>query len=146
MTAAGAPAPLDAKTILVVDDDADFASIVAEVLAGEGYRVRTAANGVVALDLVRDTAFDLILIDIRMPALDGPGFFRALQARDPDLARRVIFMTGDAVGPEVAELLFTLRAPYLRKPLPIGELSAAVRRFFLAGRSFPGSRPPGGPG
>lgn len=146
MAAAGPPAPSDGRAILVVDDDAAFASLVNDVLTEDGHRVTIAASGVTALDIVRGTPFDLILIDVRMPGLDGPGFFRELQKRDPELARRVMFMTRGAVGPEVAELLFTLRVPYLRKPLPIDELRGAVRRFFLAARSFPGFRRPGAAG
>jgi len=133
---------LQAKAILVVDDDATFASVVEDALATEGYQVTTATSGLAALDLVRDRRFDLILIDVRMPELDGPGFFRELQSRDPEHASRVMFMTGAAVGPDTAEFLFSLRAPYLRKPLPIDELRAAVKRFFL-GQSFTGFRRPG---
>ena len=126
----------------MVDDDAAFAGVVADALATEGYQVATATSGQAALDLVRDRRFDLILIDVRMPELDGPGFFRELQSRDPEQASRVMFMTGAAVGPDTAEFLFSLRAPYLRKPLPIDELRAAVKRFFL-GQSFTGFRRPG---
>lgn len=131
------------RPILVVDDDPVFVGFVEDVLKEEGYRVTTATSGIAALELVGAAPFDLILIDIRMPELDGPGFFRELQVRDPELARRVMFMTGGAVEPAVAELLFSLRVPYLRKPLPVAELRAAVRRFFLAAQSFPGFRKPG---
>lgn len=130
------------KAILVVDDDATFASVVGDVLATEGYQVATATSGRTALDLVQDRRFDLILLDVRMPELDGPGFFKELQSRDPEHASRVMFMTGAAVGPDIVEFLFSLRAPYLRKPIPIDELRAAVKRFFL-GQSFPGFRRPG---
>lgn len=141
------PAPSaqpEARSILVVDDDAVFAGVVEDVLKAEGYRVSIATSGLAALELVGTAPFDLILIDIRMPELDGPGFFRELQSRDPERARRVMFMTGGAVEPDVAELLFSLRVPYLRKPLSVDELRGAVRRFFLAARSFPGFRKPGG--
>lgn len=122
---------LQPKAILVVDDDATFASVVEDVLAAEGDQVATATSGRTALDLVQDRRFDL-----------GPGFFKELQSRDPEHARRVMFMTGAAVGPDVVEFLFSLRAPYLRKPLPMNELCVAVKRFFL-GQSFPGFRRPG---
>ena len=54
-----------------------------------------------------------------------------------------MFMTGGAVGPETAELLFSVRAPYLREPMSIDELRAAVARFSLSTRSFPGFQKPG---
>ena len=140
MVAATPPAQSGAKSILVVDDDPMFARLVQDVLGPEGYQVTLATNGTAGLELLGGSVFDLILIDVRMPELDGPGFFRELQQRDPDLARRVMFMTGGAVGPETAELLFSLRVPCLRKPLSVDELRAAVERFFLVTRSFPGSR------
>src|SRR5438094_189374 len=88
------PAPSaqpEARSILVVDDDPVFASVVEDVLKAEGYRVSTATSGLTALELVGATPFDLILIDIRMPGLDGPGFFRELQRRDPPRRRRPRF-------------------------------------------------------
>ena len=124
------------KSILVVDDDLMFAKLLEDVLATDGHRVTSAANGVEALGLVAGKAFDLIMIDIRMPELDGPAFYRELERRNPDQARRVMFMTGGAVGAETAELLSTVRTPVLRKPLDVEEIRATVQRFFLAADSF----------
>src|SRR5712692_9033689 len=107
------------KSILVVDDDAMFAKLLEDILAGEGYRVTTAGHGVVALMLLADQVFDLIMIDIRMPELDGPGFYRELERSNPDQAGRVMFMTGGAVGAQTAGLVPTVRTPVLRKPLAV---------------------------
>jgi CheY-like chemotaxis protein len=124
------------KSILVVDDDPMFAKLLEEILTGEGYGVTTAANGVEALVLLANQAFDLLMIDIRMPELDGPSFYRELERSNPDQARRVMFMTGGGVGPETAELLSTVRTPVLRKPLAVKDVRDAVQRFFLAVDSF----------
>jgi CheY-like chemotaxis protein len=124
------------KSVLVVDDDPMFAKLLEDILTSDGYRATSAANGVEALALLTNQAFDLVMIDIRMPELDGPGFYRELERRNPDQARRVMFMTGGAVGAETAELLATVRTPVLRKPLDVKEIRATVQRFFLAADSF----------
>ena len=124
------------KSILVVDDDPMFAKLLEDILKGDGHLVTVAGNGVEALALLAHQAFDLIMIDIRMPELDGPSFYRELEQRNPEHARRVMFMTGGAVGAETAELLSTVRTPVLRKPLEVKEIRATVQRFFLAGDSF----------
>ena len=119
------------KSILVVDDDPRFASLVEDTLKGDGHRVTTARNGVEALALLADQAFDLLLVDIQMPELDGPALYRALVRRNPEHARRVMFVTGGTEGAETAELLATVRTPVLSKPVEVRELRAAVQRFFL---------------
>jgi CheY-like chemotaxis protein len=124
------------KSILVVDDDPMFAGLLEDILKGDGHRVTIAGNGAEALGLLGDQAFDLIMIDIRMPQLDGPAFYRELEQRAPEQAGRVMFMTGGAVGAETAELLSKVRAPVLRKPLEVKEVRTTVQRFFLAADSF----------
>jgi len=72
--------------ILVVDDDADVRSAIAETLEDEGYRAAQAANGIAALDLARRGGTPaLILLDLWMPVLDGWGFLER-RAIDPALA------------------------------------------------------------
>ena len=109
---------------------------IEELLTRDGHRVTIAGNGVEALSLLAHQTFDLLLIDIRIPQLDGPALYRELERRAPDQARRVMFMTGGAVGAETAALLSTVRTPLLRKPLEATELRATVERFFLAADSF----------
>jgi two-component system response regulator HydG len=124
------------KSILVVDDDPMFARLLEDILKGDGHQVTLAGNGVEALALLTERAFDLIMIDVRMPELDGPNFYREVQRRNPEHAHRVMFMTGGAVGAETAELLSKVRTPVLRKPLEVKEIRATVQRFFLAADSF----------
>lgn len=63
-------------------------------------REEDSRGGVAALDLIQRERFDLVLTDIRMPRLDGPGLYRELTRRDPELARRLIFLTGDTLSPD----------------------------------------------
>lgn len=124
------------KSILVVDDDPMVATLLEDILRGDGHRVTTARTGVEALALLTSQAFDLLLIDVRMPELAGPALYRELERRHPEHTRRVMFMTGGAVGVKTAELLSTVRTPLLRKPLEVKEFRATVQRFFLAADSF----------
>jgi CheY-like chemotaxis protein len=125
-----------AKSILVVDGDPKLAQRLGEILMRDGHHVTVAGTGVEAITLLAVQAFDLLLIDIRVPELDGPELYRELQRRSPEHARRVMFMASGAVGAETAELLSTVRAPLLRKPLDVTEFREAVHRFFLAADSF----------
>src|SRR5438876_8826767 len=124
------------KSILIVDDDPRLAQLLWGVLRDDGHRVTVARNGAEALATLADHTFDLLLVDIRMPRLDGPGFYRELERLSPEHARRVMFMTGDTVAPETAEVLATTRTPLLRKPFKVEEIRGAVQRFFLATDSF----------
>src|SRR5256712_12523848 len=93
-----------------------FAKLLEDILTSDGYRATSAANGVEALALLANEAFDLVMIDIRMPELDGPSFYRELERRNPDQARRVMFMTGGAGGAEAAAPPSPLRTPRPPKP------------------------------
>jgi two-component system NtrC family sensor kinase len=133
---------LPGKRILVVDDEPRVLDVVADILSRDGHRVEKAADGVQALDKLREGSYDLILTDIRMPELDGPSLYRELERRDPRLCRRVIFLTGDMLNAETREFLEQTGAPRLMKPFPLEELRRAVRRHLQARAA--GSEPTGG--
>ena len=78
-------------SVLVVDDDPAILITVSEILALEGYRVRTAANGVEALEAIAEERPALVLLDMRMPVLDGWGV--AAQLRDLGISVPILVMT-----------------------------------------------------
>ncbi len=82
--------------MLVVDDDDAIRETVAEVLKAEGYSVRTAANGQEALAVVERERPGLVLLDMRMPVLDGWGFVDGLHQRGIRLKVLVLTATQDA--------------------------------------------------
>ncbi|MBI2202804.1 MAG: response regulator [Candidatus Rokubacteria bacterium] len=127
-----ATAPIGGKTILVVDDEPEVASVLADMLSGDGHQVETAENGAVALDKLRRRPYDLVLCDLRMPELDGPGLYRALQQRDPQLSRRVIFLTGDVLSSHITEFLEGTAAFSLSKPFDFDEVRQVVQAALQA--------------
>jgi two-component system OmpR family response regulator len=110
--------------VLVVDDEANIAELVATALRYEGFEVRTAADGAGALAAVRDLAPDLVVLDVMLPDTDG----FELQARIRGDGRHVpvLFLTArDAVEDRVRGL--TLGADdYMTKPFSLEELVARV--------------------
>ena len=124
--AAAAPTPVRAGHILVVDDETDIADTCGDILALDGHRCEFAANGRVALERVARGRYDLILSDLRMPQLDGPGFYRELSRSDPRMAERIIFLTGDTLSPAIQTFLEETKRPVIEKPLDPKQLREAV--------------------
>lgn len=124
--AKGVP-PVQGKVILVVDDEPEIAGVLAELLALDGHRVETAPNGLVALEKLRERPYDLVVSDLRMPELDGPGLWRELERQSPALLRRLIFVTGDVLSPETREFLDRTGAPTCHKPFALEEVRRVVQ-------------------
>jgi len=124
----------EGKAILVVDDEPEeVAATLAEMLAEDGHQVETAPDGAIALRKLERRRYDLVLSDIRMPGLDGPGLYRALERRHPDLVRRFVFFTGDALSPETRQLVEETRTLAMSKPFDADAIRQVVRRALSAG-------------
>jgi len=122
------PLPLQAVAILVVDDEPTVAGVLAEMLSLDGHQVEIATNGVMALDKLQERSYDLILSDLRMPELDGPGLYRELASRHPKLLRHIIFLTGDALSPQVQTFLEQTQVPSLHKPFTLEGLRRVIHQ------------------
>jgi len=120
--------------ILVVDDDADVRSAIAETLEDEGYRAAQAANGIAALDLARRGGTPaLILLDLWMPVLDGWGFLER-RAIDPALASvPVIVMSASPFERHVPGVHRLLKKP-IRFEVLVDAVATAIEPGPLSGR------------
>jgi adenylate cyclase len=117
----------DPPLILVVDDVPDNVDIVQMRLESQGYEVVTAADGLEALDKIRELLPDLVLLDVMMPKLDGIETVKRLKA-DPSLPFiPVILVTAKADGRDVVDGLESGGDDYLTKPVDHAALSARVR-------------------
>ncbi|MFY9509949.1 MAG: response regulator, partial [Rubrivivax sp.] len=124
------PPPAQAR-VLVVDDEPEIAALLRSMLEGAGYEVATAESGAVALELLDTARFDAVVSDMRMPDLDGAGLWRAVRERQPLLARRMLFVTGDTLSPEAQRFLGDSRCPSLDKPFGKADLLAAVQQLLI---------------
>jgi CheY-like chemotaxis protein len=118
------------RKILVVDDELWIMDLASELLTAEGHEVKTAHGGVQAIELLEQHKFDLVVSDWKMPGMNGVRLYEYLLERDPDMAKRVLFMTGDVVSDTFQEFLKTHSLTYVSKPFAIAEFRAAVARLF----------------
>src|SRR6266404_1956634 len=111
----------DPCRVLIVDDDADTRDALAAALADAGFLVEQAATGAQALERMERVGDpDVILLDLRMPGMDGTQFLdRARGTR-----ARVIVLTGDA---SARLLSFARKAKVMAKPIDLDELESAVK-------------------
>lgn len=77
--------------ILIVDDDAEVRRIVSEILEGEGYETKQAENGIKALEMLKEENFDLVLLDVMMPEIDGWEIAKRIKS-DPLLKHTIVCM------------------------------------------------------
>ena len=122
------PPSVQGKAVLVVDDEPDVAKTLADLLRLDHHRVDVAPNGRAALEKLRAETYDLVLSDLKMPELDGPGLYETLARDHPHLLRRVVFLTGDALSSEITAFLERAGAPYLYKPFTLEELRRVIQR------------------
>lgn len=112
--------------VLVADDDAANRRALSQVLQSQGHEVVTASDGVEALEQLASARFDAVVVDLQMPRLGGRGVYEEVQRREPELARRFVFVTGDDVRAASHEFLQNVPQPTVRKPYEIADLLAAV--------------------
>ena len=112
--------------VLVVDDEPHILHYMTATLEAWGHAVAVAPDGGHALAATRDADFDVIITDLRMSDVGGREFYEALVRERPELARRVVFATGDTVRDDVVEFLQSSGRPLLRKPFTLTELRAAI--------------------
>jgi two-component system NtrC family sensor kinase len=120
-------AEIHPQRILVVEDEPTVASLIADVLAGEGYAVETVLDSRAGLDLLRRKPYDLLVCDLHMPHLDGPSLYRELLRLGSPLAQRLVFVTADMLSPRTSEFLESCAVPTLAKPFLVEELKELVR-------------------
>jgi len=120
--AAAATPPAPPSRILVVDDEAGVAEVVAEAIARDGHHADIASDGAMALDMLEREAYDAVVSDTKMPVMDGEGFYGELMQRFPALRRRFMFLTGDVLSREKRTFLEGTGAPVLSKPCDLDEV------------------------
>jgi two-component system, NtrC family, response regulator HydG len=111
--------------LLMVDDERDFLQAVEPGLARRGFDVTLAESGMRALQLAAEGVFDVVVLDVKMPGIDGVDTFRELQKRHPDLP--VILLTGQGDLTQAYETAREGVFEYLTKPCDVEKLAHSIR-------------------
>ncbi len=114
------------RKILVVEDEPAICEICLKVLAGEGFEVEIANNGRKGEEKLREKEYDLILIDLRTPVMDGKQLYQRISEKYPELASRVILTSGEVVGGDIQGFLELAGRPFLPKPFTPKDLKKIV--------------------
>ena len=115
--------------VLVADDDASIRSVLETVLSGDGYQVTCVGDGAEAVAQATQDAFDLILLDVQMPNIDGLEAARQLR-RDPRLADvPIVMLTGRTADRDIEAAFSEGVTDYITKPFAISQMRARVRSW-----------------
>ena len=116
--------------VLAVDDTPENLDVVKGLLTPE-FIVKAAVNGMMALKIVEKQSPDLILLDIRMPGMDGFEVCRKLKENDASAAIPVIFLTGESDAASEADAVAAGAAGYITKPIDPAALLASINQCLI---------------
>ena len=122
-----ATAPFEGARVLVVDDEAHVCSSIDRALSLRGYSVDEATSGLEALELLRDNAYDVLILDIRMPGIGGIDVMQRAKELQPHLI--VLILTGHASLDSAIAAVKAHAADYLRKPVSLHDLARRIRKL-----------------
>ena len=114
------------KRVFVIDDDQDHAESIADFLAMHGYEVEVAYSGEAGVDRFRKADFDVMLMDVKLPGMNGVEAFFEFRKIRP--AAKVMMMTGFSLEQLIARAVDNGALGVLRKPLAITDLPAVIER------------------
>ena len=126
-----APPETKRGRVLVVDDDQLVAKAIGRMLTA--YDVTIANCGTDALQLAASIEFDAVICDVMMPEMTGREFHQKLLEQNPSLGRRLAFVTGGALTPELRSFLQSVECPTLPKPFDAQNLRAVLQGLISAG-------------
>lgn len=122
----------DPTAILLVDDEEEFVSTLAERLEIRGFESKAAYSGDQALSLIESNDYDVVVLDVKMPGMDGLEVMDHIKTRRPEMP--VILLTGHGSTKEGMDGMHKGAFDYLMKPLDIDELISKIQEA-LGGRS-----------
>ena len=120
------------STILIIDDDDQLRKSFHKLLSEEGYRAQSAASGEAGLELVKKQLPDLVIVDVRLPGMNGLKTFEAIHALEPKLP--VIIMTAYGTTETAIEATKMGAFDYILKPFEIPAMLAVIKQALEAGR------------
>ncbi|MFC2045672.1 ATP-binding protein [Chloroflexota bacterium] len=120
--------------ILVVDDELVIRELLTHLLKNKGYEVDTVDNGNDALEKLNRIDYDLVLLDIKLPGKSGIELYGDIEGINQDLAKKVVFITGDVMGLDTEDFLGKTEIPRIMKPFDIHKLSGEIETYINKNR------------
>lgn len=124
---------MDKQKVLIVDDQNGIRVLLVEVFSNEGYKTFQASNGKLALEIVRKESPDLVLLDMKIPGMDGLDILKHIKQIDPGI--KVIMMTAYGELDMIKEATDLGALMHFTKPFDIDELRQAVNNQLHTGSS-----------
>ena len=114
-------------SILAVDDEGVILDLIVDAFGRDGrHTIDTAGSAREALQKLERRSYDVLLLDLKMPEMDGQQLFQEIRRRWPDLSRRVIFASGDTLHPDTRHFLDHSGCPCVDKPFKLEHLASAI--------------------
>jgi len=114
------------EKVLLVDDEEEFVETLAERMRTRGMEVSTSNSGADALQLVDDQDFDVVVLDLKMPGIDGLDALKRIKHRRPDI--QVVLLTGYASVADGVEAIKEGALEFLEKPVDLASLTDAIHK------------------
>jgi len=124
--ASGTAASVRSLRVLVIDDESNVQDLLVDILRSRGHAVDTASDVPEALQKIAAGGHDLIISDMKMPHGSGKDIYRAVSEKDPRLANRIIFTTGDGASAETKRFLRDAGNEIVLKPFAIEAIETAI--------------------
>ncbi len=118
--------PPGARTVLVVEDEASLRDLLADALTESGFFVEAASAGEEAIRLLETRKYDAVLSDIKMPGVGGRELYLYIQKHHPEIAEKIVFMTGDILSKDTQSFLQITNNRFIEKPFNVDALVALL--------------------
>ncbi len=115
------------KKVLVIDDEEAILEMVSESLSCYGYQVDTTTDGETGLRQLKKNQYGVTFCDWKMPGLNGRQIYERLRTSNPELCKRVVFITGDVINEQMRTFLEQEKRSCLTKPFVLTELRSAIK-------------------
>jgi PAS domain S-box-containing protein len=120
--------------ILVVDDEPVVRRLLSQILTEEGHEVEATDDAKDALNRIKSSRYNLILLDMKLPGMSGSELYGRVKEIAESLAQRVVFITGDVMGVDTEAFLARTGIPYIHKPFDVEQLKAEIGRLLATPR------------
>ena len=112
--------------VLIVDDEKDLAYVLNDILKLEGHQATSVLDGYKAIEKIKKTHYDLVLMDIRLPGINGVETFIQIKVIDPEI--KVVMMTGFSVEDLIEKALKEGAIAYLHKPFDVQKVIELIQK------------------